>query len=87
MIPDVIRSTTLMMDGCTNFRRFLVGGSKPSLKQIRAYVDRSLMLVTVLSLVIGYDRAPRIACAMDNGFHTQGRGLEAGLCHLRAAGS
>jgi fumarate hydratase class II len=50
-----------------NFRRFLVEGTKPNLKKIKEYVDRSLMLVTALSPVIGYDKASRIAhLAMDN---------------------
>jgi fumarate hydratase class II len=56
-----------MTDGCVNFRRFLVEGTKPNLKKIKEYVDRSLMLVTALSPVIGYDKASRIAhLAMDN---------------------
>jgi fumarate hydratase class II len=50
-----------MTDGCTNFRKFLVEGTKPNLKKINEYVERSLMLVTALSPVIGYDRASKIA--------------------------
>ena len=33
-----------MTDSCVNFRRFLVEGTKPNLKKIKEYVDRSLML-------------------------------------------
>lgn len=41
-------------------------GTKPNLKQIKEYVDHSLMLVTALSPVIGYDKASHIAhYAMD----------------------
>jgi hypothetical protein len=40
----------------TNFRKFLVEGTKPNLKKIKEYVERSLMLVTALSPVIGYDK-------------------------------
>jgi fumarate hydratase class II len=37
------------------------------LEQIKTYVSRSLMLVTALAPVIGYDKASRIAHhAMDN---------------------
>jgi fumarate hydratase class II len=50
-----------MTDGCTNFRRFLVEGTAPNLKQIGHFVERSLMLVTALSPVIGYDQASRVA--------------------------
>jgi fumarate hydratase class II len=50
-----------MTDGCTNFRRFLVEGTEPNLKQIGTFVERSLMLVTALSPVIGYDQASKVA--------------------------
>jgi len=67
IIYNVTHSITLMTDSCTNFRRFLVEGTEPNLKKIKEYVDRSLMLVTALSPVIGYDKASKIAhYAMDN---------------------
>ncbi|MGZ3339288.1 MAG: class II fumarate hydratase [Reyranella sp.] len=67
IIFNITHSITLMTDGCTNFRKFLVEGTKPNLKKIKEYVDRSLMLVTALSPVIGYDKASKIAhYAMDN---------------------
>jgi fumarate hydratase class II len=44
-IFNVTHSITIMTDGCTNFRKFLIDGAKPSLKKIKEYVDRSLMLV------------------------------------------
>ena len=61
IIFNITHSVTIMTDGCTNFRKFLVEGTKPNLKKIREYVDRSLMLVTALSPVIGYDKASKIA--------------------------
>jgi fumarate hydratase class II len=61
MIFNIMQSITLMTDGCTNFRKFLVEGTKPNLKKIREYVERSLMHVTVLAPVIGYDKASKIA--------------------------
>jgi fumarate hydratase class II len=67
IIFNVTHSVTIMADGCTNFRKFLVEGTKPNVKKIREYVDRSLMLVTALSPVIGYDKASKIAhYALDN---------------------
>jgi fumarate hydratase class II len=67
MIFNIIESITIMADGCTNFRRFLVEGTKPNVKKINEYVERSLMLVTALSPVIGYDKASKIAhYALDN---------------------
>src|SRR5271154_3804729 len=57
IIFNVTHSITIMTDGCTNFRKFLIEGTKPNLKKIREYLDRSLMLVTALAPVIGYDKA------------------------------
>jgi fumarate hydratase, class II len=67
MIFNIAHSITVMTDGCVNFRRFLIEGTKPNLKKISEYVVRSLMLVTALSPVIGYDSASKIThYAMDN---------------------
>jgi fumarate hydratase class II len=67
LIFNITHSITIMTDGCTNFRKFLVEGTKPNLKKIGEYVERSLMLVTALAPVIGYDKASQIAhYAMDN---------------------
>ncbi|MGA2421370.1 MAG: class II fumarate hydratase, partial [Candidatus Acidiferrum sp.] len=46
MIFNITHSITIMTDGSTNFRKFLVEGTRPNLKKINEYVERSLMLVT-----------------------------------------
>ncbi len=61
MIHNLAQSITLLTDGCHNFRKYLVEGTRPNLKKIKEYVDRSLMLVTALAPVIGYDKASEIA--------------------------
>ena len=61
IIFNVIHSTTILADGCENFRKYLVEGTQPNLKKIKEYVDRSLMLVTALAPVIGYDKSSHIA--------------------------
>ena len=61
IIANITHSITIMTDGCANFCKFLVEGTKPNLEQIKTYVNRSLMLVTALAPVIGYDKASRIA--------------------------
>ena len=67
LIFNIANSITLLTHGCTNFRKFLIEGTEPNLKKIHAYVDDSLMLVTALSPVIGYDKASQIAhYALDN---------------------
>jgi fumarate hydratase class II len=61
MIHNVAQSITLLADGCTNFRQFLIEGTRPNLKKINEDVKRSLMLVTALVPLIGYDKAAEIA--------------------------
>jgi len=80
MIFNITHSITIMSDGCTNFCRFLVEGTKPNLKKIKEYVDRSLMLVTALAPVIGYDKASKIAhYAMDNDLTLREAALKLGF--------
>jgi fumarate hydratase class II len=61
IVFNLAQSITLMTDGCTNFRKFLIEGTEPNRKKIGEYVERSLMLVTALAPVIGYDKASKIA--------------------------
>jgi fumarate hydratase class II len=61
LIQNVTKSVRIMTDGCTNFRKFLVEGTEPNRKQIDLFMERSLMLVTALSPVIGYDKASQVA--------------------------
>ena len=80
MIFNIAHSITLLSDGCTNFRKFLIEGTKPNLKRIKEYVDRSLMLVTALSPVIGYDKASKIAhYAMENDLTLKAAALKLGF--------
>jgi len=61
LIFNITHSITILSDGCTNFRKFLVEGTRPNLEKIQEYVDRSLMLVTALTPILGYDKASQIA--------------------------
>lgn len=61
MIFNILKSIRILADSMTNFQTFLVAGMQPNKKQIADYVARSLMLVTALSPVIGYDKASAIA--------------------------
>ena len=80
MIFNITNSITILSDGCTNFRRFLVEGTKPNLKKIHEYVERSLMLVTALAPVIGYDKASKIAhFAMDEDLTLKAAALRLGF--------
>jgi fumarate hydratase class II len=80
IIFNITHSITILSDGCTNFTKFLIEGTKPNLKKIKEDVDRSLMLVTALSPVIGYDRASKIAhYAMDNDLTLKDAALKLGF--------
>jgi fumarate hydratase, class II len=80
IIFNVTHSVTIMTDGCVNFRKFLIEGTKPNLKKIHEDVERSLMLVTALSPVIGYDKASKIAhYAMDNDLTLKAAALKLGF--------
>ena len=80
IIFNVTHSIAILSDGCTNLRRFLVEGTKPNLKKISEYVESSLMLVTALSPVIGYDKASKIAhYAMDNNLTLRAAALKLGF--------
>jgi fumarate hydratase class II len=80
LIFNITHSITIMTDGCTNFGKFLIEGTKPNLKKIKEYVDRSLMLVTALAPVIGYDKASKIAHhAMDNDLTLKAAALKLGF--------
>ena len=80
IIYNITHSITLLSDSCTNFRKFLIEGTKPNLKKIKEDVDNSLMLVTALSPVIGYDKASKIAhYAFDNDLSLKAAALKLGF--------
>ncbi len=80
IIFNVMQSITLLSDGCTNFRRFLVEGTEPNRGRIQEYVETSLMLVTALAPVIGYDKASQIAHhATDRDLTLKAAALELGF--------
>ena len=68
---NVLRSIDLLSIGMTSFAERCVDGIEPDTARIAELVDRSLMLVTALAPVIGYDNAASIAKAA----HKQGTTL------------
>ncbi len=61
IIHNVMQSIRLLTHGCRSFRTYLVEGMEPNRKQIETHLENSLMLVTALSPVIGYDKASEVA--------------------------
>jgi fumarate hydratase class II len=61
VINNFLHSARILADGCEKFRVFSVEGTTLNEKRIAQFVQNSLMLVTALSPVIGYDKASKIA--------------------------
>jgi fumarate hydratase, class II len=61
VIWNVLQSARLLTDGCSRLREFGIEGITLDRERIQRYVRDSLMLVTALSPVIGYDKAAQIA--------------------------
>jgi fumarate hydratase class II len=61
MAYNVLQSIALMTDACRGFREFCVEGLKPDYEQIDHHLRNSLMLVTALTPIIGYDDAAKVA--------------------------
>ena len=58
---NVLRSIELLSIGMESFAKNCVEGIEPNRERIAELVDRSLMLVTALTPLIGYDNAAKIA--------------------------
>jgi fumarate hydratase class II len=61
IIANFLHSAVILADACAKLRRYCIEGTQLHREQVESYVDRSLMLVTALSPVIGYDKASVIA--------------------------
>ena len=58
---NVLQSLTLIADSCDAFREFCLVGLNANQEKISYFVEQSLMLVTALNPIIGYDKAAQIA--------------------------
>ena len=80
IITNVLHSVRILADAADHFRRFLVEGAQLDNDQLRRNVDRSVMMVTALSPVIGYDRAAEIAHrAIDHDLTLKQAALQQGI--------
>lgn len=61
MIYNYLQSATLLAESAVLFKEYCVEGLKADTKKIEFFLKNSLMLVTALSPVIGYDKASEIA--------------------------
>jgi fumarate hydratase class II len=78
IIYNVMQSIVLMTDACRTFREFCVEGLEPDYPQIARHLANSLMLVTALTPLIGYDKSAEVAKKA----HKEGTTLRAAALEL-----
>jgi fumarate hydratase class II len=61
LISNYLHSALILADMCDHFRKFMVEGAELNRARLTENIDRSVMMVTALSPVIGYDRASVIS--------------------------
>lgn len=61
VIMNALHASRLLRDAAKAFREFSVEGTTLNEDRIQYYIDHSLMLVTALAPVVGYDGAAKIA--------------------------
>jgi len=80
IINNFLHSSGILADACEKLRTFSIEGTRLNRKRIDEMVGRSLMLVTALSPVIGYDKAAAIAhAANDRDLTLKQAALESGV--------
>jgi len=61
IIHNLLHSIRLLSDSCHSFANYCIKGLSANHEQIEQYLQRSLMLVTALNPIVGYDNAAKIA--------------------------
>jgi fumarate hydratase class II len=61
LINNYLHSALIMADMCDHFREFMVEGAQLNEPRLKENIERSVMMVTALSPVIGYDKASVIS--------------------------
>ena len=80
IIANVLHSMRILGDMCDHFRRFMIEGAQLNEAQIGHYVERSVMMVTALASVIGYDKASAIShLAIDEDLTLKEAALRSGV--------
>jgi fumarate hydratase, class II len=61
LISNYLHSALIMADMCDHFREFMIEGTELNRAKLTENIERSVMMVTALSPVIGYDKAAAIS--------------------------
>ncbi|KAF2810244.1 fumarate hydratase [Mytilinidion resinicola] len=83
MIRNLLHSARLLADGMQSFEKNLVADMEADEKRIGALLHESLMLVTCLNPIIGYDMASKVA----KNAHKKGTTLKESAMELKALSS
>ena len=78
MIYNLVQSIYLLSDTCYSFTKHCVEGLEANKDKIKEHLNNSLMLVTALNQVIGYDKAAQI----DKKAYTEGTTLKEACVEL-----
>src|SRR6201997_1221117 len=61
LIDNYLHSALILADMCDHLRKFMIEGTKLNQAKLTQNIDRSVMMVTALSPIIGYDKAAAIS--------------------------
>ena len=80
LINNYLHSALIMADMCDHFREFMIEGAQLNKPQLQENIARSVMMVTALSPIIGYDKASVIShYAIDNNLTLKAAALKNGV--------
>jgi fumarate hydratase class II len=80
LINNYLHSALIMADMCDHFREFMIEGAELNEAQLKENIERSVMMVTALSPVIGYDKASEIShYAIDHDLTLKQAALDKGV--------
>ncbi|KAI9890652.1 MAG: fumarase fum1 [Vezdaea aestivalis] len=80
MIRNLLHSSRILSDAMASFEKHLIVGTKADEKRISTLLNESLMLVTCLNPIIGYDMASKVA----KNAHRKGLTLKESAMELKA---
>jgi fumarate hydratase class II len=80
LINNYLHSALILADMCDHFREFMIEGAQLNKPKIKENIDKSVMMVTALSPIIGYDQASVIShYAIDNNLTLREAALKNGV--------
>src|SRR5215831_3834170 len=80
LIDNYLHSALILADMCDHICKFMVEGTKLNEPKLKENIDNSVMMVTALSPVIGYDKAAAISYyAIDNNLTLKQAALAKGV--------